>query len=119
MAEFKEYFFDTYAFCELFKGNPRYKPYSKDIAVITTKLNLVELHYGMFLEKGEKYADKIYDMLNKFCVDVGNEVIKSANAFKAKHKKSNLSYVDCIGYVIAKSRNVNGGVKVYQRPLSG
>jgi predicted nucleic acid-binding protein len=66
----------------------------------------MELHYGMLRVKGKKYADKIFDELNKFCVDVGNEVIKSANALKAKHNKSNLSYVDCIGYVIAKSRNV-------------
>jgi len=41
MAEIACYFFDTYAFCELFKGNPNYKPYSKDISIVTTALNLI------------------------------------------------------------------------------
>jgi len=106
MAEIACYFFDTYAFCELFKGNPGYKPYSKDISIITTALNLMELHYGMLIESGKEYADLIYDRLKRFCVEVDDEIIKNANLLKAHHKRRNLSYVDCIGYVIAGSRNI-------------
>ena len=106
MAEITEYFFDTYAFCETFKGNPRYKPYSKDISIVTTMLNLMELHYGMLLESGKEYADLMYDELKKYCVEIDDEIIKNANSLKAHHRKQNLSYVDCIGYVIAKSRNI-------------
>lgn len=106
MAEIAEYFFDTYAFCELFKGNPKYKPYAKDISIVTTMLNLMELHYGMLIESGKEYADMIYDRLRKFCVDIDDEIIKNANMLKAKHRKQNLSYVDCIGYVIARSKNI-------------
>lgn len=106
MAEVTTYFFDTYAFCELFKGNPRYKAYSKNIIIVTTRLNLMELHYGMLLESSKKYADMIYDKLKKLCIDVDDEIIKSTNLLKAEYKKRNLSYVDCIGYSIAKSRNI-------------
>lgn len=106
MAEIVAYFFDTYAFCELFKGNPNYEPYSKDISIATTILNLMELHYGMLLESSREYADVMYDKLKKFCVEIDDEIIKNANVLKAQHRKQNLSYVDCIGYAIAKSKNI-------------
>ena len=47
MEQLKSFFFDTYAFYELIKGNLNYKTYDKEIIVITTKLNLMELHYGL------------------------------------------------------------------------
>ena len=106
MAEIAAYFFDTYVFCELFKGNLRYKPYAKDISIVTTMLNLMELHYGMLTENSREYADMIYDRLKKFCVEIDDEIIKNANVLKAQHRKRNLSYVDCIGYTIAKSRKI-------------
>jgi len=60
----------------------------------------------MLLESGREYADLIYDRLKRFCVEVDDKIIKNANLLKAHHKRRNLSYVDCIGYVIAKSRNI-------------
>jgi len=106
MAEVATYFFDTYAFCELFKGNPNYEPYSKDVSIVTTMLNLMELHYGMLLESGRGYADTMYDKLKGFCVEIDDEIIKNANALKAMPRKRMLSYVDCVGYVISKRKNI-------------
>lgn len=104
--EITTYFFDTYAFYELMGGNKNYGPYAKGIAIVTTRLNLMELHYGLLVKYGKEEADKCYDRLVKFAVEVDDEIIKKSNEFRAYSKGKNISYVDCIGYTIAKSRNI-------------
>ncbi len=106
MGEIEAYFFDTYAFHEIINGNPLYKKYEKEIVIITTKLNLMELHYGILLLYGKEKADEYYENFLKFVVEIEDDIIKKANYFRAEYKKRKLSYVDCIGYIIAKSRNI-------------
>lgn len=106
MGSIKTYFFDTYAFYEILNGNINYKPYTKGIAIITTNLNLMELHYGLLVKHGKKQADKLYDKMVKYCVGIDDSIIKKANEFRASYNKRDLSYVDCIGYVIARIRNI-------------
>lgn len=100
------YFFDTYAFYEIIKGNPAYDSYKKDILIITTRLNLMELHYGLLLLYDKEIADHYYDKFIQFIVELTDDIIKQANIFRLTHRKRKLSYVDCIGYIIAKLRNV-------------
>ena len=104
--EIKTYFFDTYAFYEIIEGNKNYLKYAKDIAIITTKLNLMELHYGLLLKYGKETADKYFDEFLKYCVNIDDDVIKKANEFKLLYKKRKMSYVDCIGYIIPLQRNI-------------
>ncbi|MBI3190395.1 PIN domain-containing protein [archaeon] len=104
--EIETLFFDTYAFFEIIKGNQNYRRFSKDIAIMTTKLNLMDLYYGILITKGEQDADKYYDKLTKFAVDIDNDIIKEAMKFRAKNKDRNLSYADCIGYIIALKNNI-------------
>ena len=99
------YFFDTYAFYELIKGNPNYKKYEKEISLITTKLNLMELHYGLLRDEGEEIAEIYYDKFLKFCVEIDDDTIKTANTFRLKNYKRKLSHVDCLGYILAKKLN--------------
>ena len=99
------YFFDTYAFYELIKGNPNYKKYEKEITAITTKLNLMELHYGLLRDEGEETAEKYYNSFLKFCVEIDDEIIKLANKFRLSNYKRKLSYADCVGYILAKKFN--------------
>lgn len=106
MGELKTFFFDTYAFHEIIAQNPHYQKYTQHIGVVTTRLNLMELHYGLVLKYGKGHADKIYDWFLPFAVDVDDRTIKEANYFRARFKKRKFSYIDCIGYVIAKSRGV-------------
>lgn len=105
MEEVKEFFFDTYALFEIVHKNKDYSNYLR-VGIITTKLNLMELHYRMLSLYGENYAEKTYERFKVFCVDVGDETIKKSNYFKLKNKKKRLSYIDCIGYIIAKMNNV-------------
>lgn len=99
------YFFDTYALFEIIGGNKDYLPYQK-AAIITTQLNLFELHYGLLLKYGKDVADRYYDRLMEYTVDFGHNEVKQASLFRAINKKKKMSYVDCLGYIIALSKNV-------------
>ena len=100
-----KFFFDTYAFIEILKQNKNYLPY-KNCKILTTKLNLMELHYSILKNVGKEQADKIYEQLLKFAIEIPDEIIKKANQFKYLHKKQKLSYIDSIGYVLAKVKNI-------------
>ena len=104
--EVKSYFFDSYVFYEIIEGNLAFKKYTEGIGIITTRLNLMELHYGLLSLYGKEVADEHYNALLEFVIDIDDSIIKQANEFKFNNKKKKLSYVDCIGYTIAKKRNV-------------
>ena len=106
MENVSAFFFDTYAFYEIIGKNERYQKYTKGIAIVTTKLNLMELHYGLLLSHGKEKADKYYDDLVQYIVEISDETIKMANEFRASLKRRDISYVDCIGYIIAKTMKI-------------
>lgn len=103
--ELKEYFFDTYAFCEIIVGNPAYERFLTGVAIITTKLQLIETYYFLLRNYEEKIANKTYDKLLQYCIEIDDKSIKQAMKFKLKHAKKKLSYVDAIGYMIARNHN--------------
>ena len=102
----KTYFFDSYAFFEIINGNHNYEKFTTDTAIITTKLSLMELHYGLLELYGKEEADKYYDKFTKFAIDFDDDIIKLANQFKRVMKTRKLTNIDCIGYTLAKLRNV-------------
>lgn len=102
--ELKSYFFDTYALYEVIQGNKNYSKYVTRVGIITTKLNLMELYYGLLKDFGAETADQYYDYFMQYCVNFSDEAIKAAMTIKIKNRK--LSYVDCIGYTIAKQFNI-------------
>ncbi|NQV91385.1 PIN domain-containing protein [Candidatus Woesearchaeota archaeon] len=101
MGEIETFFFDSYAFFEILKENPNYKKYNH-LGIITTRLNLMELHYGLLRFLGEKVAEEAYENFNIYTIEINDLVIKEANKFKLSHRKRKLSYVDCVGYIFAK-----------------
>ena len=96
------YFFDTYAFFEIIRGNSNYKKY-EEANIITTIFNLAELNYGLKKEKDKKIADDITEKYSIFLVDVTLNDVKEAMNIKIKNKQ--LSIPDVIGYVIALKHN--------------
>lgn len=106
MERVKTLFFDSYALYEIIEGNENYKQYTKNTAIVTTRLNLMELHYGLLRQYGKNQADRCYDNLVRYTVDIGDDIIKMANEFRASLRKRNFSYVDCIGYILAKAMNI-------------
>ncbi|MEK6905009.1 MAG: PIN domain-containing protein [Nanoarchaeota archaeon] len=106
MGEVAAYFFDSYAFFEIIEGNKNYLTYSKNVGIITTKLNLLELHYGLLKIYGKEIADRYYDQYVSFAIEIEDDIFKKASSLKAVLSKKKLSYVDCIGYIAALSRGV-------------
>ena len=96
------FFFDTYAFFEMIRGNPNYEKY-KEINIITSIFNLAELNYGLKKEKNKEIADKITERYKSFLISITLEDIKKAMDLKIKFKK--FSIPDAIGYTIAKKFN--------------
>ena len=95
------YFFDTYAVIELIEGNPRYAPYKEDTATLTV-FNLVEIYWVVLNKLSIERADEIFREYRPAVVEIDDETLKEAIAFRKSHKKRDLSYTDCVGYVYAK-----------------
>lgn len=105
-----DYFFDTYALHKIKEGDEKYKPYGAQTGVVTTKLNLMEMYYNYFVRQGKNAAEQAFSEFNGFCVGVNDETIKEAASLRAeiktKTRKSNVSFVDCIGYILAKKLKI-------------
>ncbi len=99
-------YFDTYAFYELIMGNEAYKEFRTGYAIITTKMNLMELFYGLILKFNEEIADRYYDQFIQCTVDIDDKTIKEAMHFRKKYKDRKLSYIDCLGYTISLKMGV-------------
>lgn len=101
----QSYFFDTYAFFEIINANPNYLNYLEATGT-TTKLNLMELHYGLLKEYGKRFADEKYDSLAENTLEVDDGTIKEANKFRLENAKKKFSYIDCIGYITARKHGL-------------
>lgn len=101
-----KYFFDTYAFVEIYKGNPKYLKYKSGIKVLTNKLNLMELAFFLRRENKESEIKEMFHEFSKFSIDYDDAVLIEAAKMKFEHKSKYLSYVDCIGYNLAKKHNI-------------
>jgi len=99
-------FYDTYALYEIAKGSEVYKEYAQGYEIITTKMNLYELYYTLLKESNKELAERFFNELNGDCADIKDEDIKLAAKFRFKEIKKGLSYIDCLGYVVAKSLGV-------------
>ncbi|MBI2671536.1 PIN domain-containing protein [Candidatus Woesearchaeota archaeon] len=94
----KIYFFDTYALIEIYEGNKDYDKY-KDKEFVTSYLNLIE--FDFYLLKNEEDRN-LFKRLKEFIVRIEDEDVKKANELKLKYKKEYISFIDCLGYIIAK-----------------
>jgi len=99
------FFFDTYALVEILKDNPKYRAYA-DIAVTITVLNLTELAYSVLQDFGRERAIRICEKFSECVHEIDADIIVEAAEFCREHKKQNLSYADCIGYIFAKKHNM-------------
>ena len=100
------FFYDTYAILEIIKGNVNYSNYLKNIGIVTTRLNLMELYYRLYILFGIEAAELYYQKYSEFVIEISDSIIKKAMIFKAENRNKDLSYVDCIGYIFAKESNI-------------
>lgn len=102
----QSYFFDTYAFYEIIVGNPNYKRYTKNVKIVTTQLNLMEFYYQLLSLYSKREALEIFKRYEEFITPISNYIIIEAMDFRKEFYKRNLSYVDCIGYILSKRLNI-------------
>ena len=93
-------FFDSYAFFEILKGNKNYEPYKK-CKIITTKLNIFELYFGLLRDVDEQSAENYFGKYYQFALDFDEDIIKEAAKMRLRLRKRNISMTDCIGYVLS------------------
>ncbi len=106
--ELECYFFDTFALIEITRGNANYNQYINDKGIVTTKLNLMELYYCLLREHDKSIAESYFSKLNRYCIDFDDDTLKEAMQIKLKQRNANKnwSYIDALGYVIAKSMDI-------------
>jgi hypothetical protein len=102
----KTFFFDSYAMHEIVVGNKNFDKYLFEVSIMTTIFQLMELHYSLLRDYGKETADEEYDYFKKFVIEINDETIKKANEFRYKNKVKKFSYIDCVGYTIARIRGI-------------
>lgn len=96
----KLYFFDTYAFIEVIRGNTAYVRF-EDENIMTSIFNLAELNYILKKEMPYERADAYIAQYEQLLMDVTVQDVKKAMTLKSKHRK--LSIPDSIGYTMAQN----------------
>ena len=99
------YFFDTYAIIEIIKENKNYDPYGQE-DIITSILNLGELYYALLRDFGERMANEWKERLKGCYLIITEEIIVGAMKFKIENRGKNFSFIDCVGYVLARENNL-------------
>ena len=100
-----KYFFDTYALIEIIEDNKNYEKY-KEEDVITSILNVGELYYSLLKKNAEDAAETWHEKLKQSALLVDAEIIKTAMKFRFGNKNKKFSFIDCVGYVLAKEKNL-------------
>lgn len=100
-----KYFFDTYAIVEIIRENKNYEKY-KEEEIVTSILNVGELYYSLLREEGGKTADSWHQKLKQTAMLVDVDIIIKAMKFRFDNKSKKFSFIDCVGYVIAKDKGL-------------
>ena len=100
-----DYFFDTYAIIEIVEGSENYREYS-DKPIITSFYNIYEFTYYLLREYEREKAEEVLDKLNYNIIRPEKEHLFPATKTKLENKDQQLSYVDCMGYQLAKENNL-------------
>ena len=100
------FFFDSYALIEIYEKNINYEKYAKANA-ITSYFQIYEVYYSLIKNgyTNEEIKD-FFQFLQNFCINLEFNWIPKAVEFRALHKNKDLSYADCLGYIIARQLNI-------------
>ena len=95
------YFFDSYPIIEIIMGNENFERF-RDVKIVTTVLNIMEVYYFLLRRYNMETADYWVKKLDVELINIiRQEVVVEAAKMKFKYKKEKLSFVDCVGYIIA------------------
>ncbi|MEN7982408.1 MAG: PIN domain-containing protein [Nanoarchaeota archaeon] len=95
---------DTYALIEISNGNQKFMKYL-DLDFVITDLILVEFYAVILREYNEETADYWYKKLESYSVSIEKLILIEAIKFKYKHRKTNISFFDSVGYIFSLKNN--------------
>ncbi len=101
-------YLDTYALCEIAKGNTHFLSLLIDTSVVND-LTLAEFYSVILREFNEQTADYWKNKFLPYTKQVPLDILILAVKFRKEHTKRNMSFFDAVGYIFAKE---NGGVFV-------
>ncbi len=99
-------YYDTYALYAIALGQENYFSFVKGSHIKTSLMNLYELYYSLLKDGKEQLAEKFLLRISPNCIEVTPDIVKSAAKFRLQNSRLKLSYIDCLGYIIAKSHNI-------------
>ncbi|MGK0232597.1 MAG: putative nucleic acid-binding protein [Patescibacteria group bacterium] len=74
--------------------------------MITTSVNISEVFYALRKIEDYRTANYIVNQLSVSCLEVTPEVAIKAAELKKEYKKQKLSYINCIGYILAQEHKL-------------
>jgi len=99
------FFADTYALIELIMGSKNYLPYlSKQL--VTSQFNVMELYYYLLRNYNQQTADNDMAVLWEICAPITQNSIAEGMKLKFENAKEKLSYIDCVGWALAKEKGI-------------
>jgi uncharacterized protein len=100
------FFFDSYALIEIYEKNLKFEKYAK-VNVVTTYFQVYETYYSLIRNGYSKEeVNDFFEFLQSICIELDFDWIPKASKFKQTYKKRDLSYADCLGYVIAEELGI-------------
>lgn len=92
---------DTYALIEFIEGNPKFQFLASEEVVIPDII-MAEFYAGVYRAEGLSRADFWYGKFCSLCRNVSCELLLKAMRYRVDHRKENLSFFDCVGYIFAR-----------------
>ncbi len=113
------YFFDTYAIIEIINGNKDYETF-KNQKIVTSTLNIGELYWAFLNKYDRQTADYWIKKISFDLVEFGITECIEAMRYRHSRKKDNLSFVDCLGYILSLKSNLKflTGDKEFEKELN-
>ena len=99
------FFFDTYAIIELINKNKNYEKYG-EFKLTTSVLNVAELYYHLLTKYNRKTADYWIKNLSFDLINFGEIEGIEAMRYRYSRKKFELSFIDCLGYILSLKNNL-------------
>ena len=113
------YYFDTYAIIEIINGNKSYEKF-KNQKIVTSILNVSELYWAFLNKHSRQTADYWIKKISFDLIGFGETECIETMRYRYSRKKDNLSFVDCLGYVLSLKNSLKflTGDKGFEKELN-
>ncbi|OGJ19899.1 hypothetical protein A3K73_01065 [Candidatus Pacearchaeota archaeon RBG_13_36_9] len=90
----------------MYEKNPNFEKYAK-VNAVTSYFQVYEVYHSLIRNGySEEDIEDFFEFLQNLCIDLDFDWIPQSVKFRKENKKRELSYADCLGYVIARELNI-------------